>query len=259
VDETPTPSRRALSDVAIVTHRRLLWEAVEHALAADGLAVAPYRDLATHPAFGSHDGDARLHLIDIDDDGDIYQGWAVAERVGRVARAAAFGTGSPDRHRSRALALGLRGFISRGLSGPDFVHSVREAMVGRVRTRHAPLPRSADVRLSTIAVAELTARDREILHLLARGATSRQIARSLGLSHQTVRTYIQQVLRKLNAHSRMEACLTASALGVLSFGSTASRRDVPRPRIGSGATAGSGAAAVPAPTAISLAEEHGPR
>ena len=76
--------------------------------------------------------------------------------------------------------MGLRGYIQRTLSSSDFVHSVGEAMVGRVRARHASLPRSLDARLSGIAAAELTARDRQILALLARGATSRRLARKMG-------------------------------------------------------------------------------
>jgi DNA-binding NarL/FixJ family response regulator len=218
-------------DVIIVTQKRLVWEAMSRVLRSSGLSVGHIvlPGAAGEAGLGA-DRAARLILVDIDQGHD--GGWIIAARLAwsrPEAGIVAFGVRDPDRQRSRAQQVGLRGYIQRTLSSSDFVHSVGEAMVGRVRARHASLPRSVDARLSGIAAAELTARDRQILALLARGATSRQIARKIGLSHQTVRTYIQQVLRKLNVHSRVEACLAASALGLLSFGSPERWRDGSQP------------------------------
>ncbi len=56
----------------------------------------------------------------------------------------------------------------------------------------------------------LTKREREILALLARGTETRMIARTLFISSITVRNHVQNILRKLGAHSRAEAV----ALGV---------------------------------------------
>jgi len=51
----------------------------------------------------------------------------------------------------------------------------------------------------------LTSREREILRLLAAGKTAKPIATELGLSLFTVRTHIQNLLRKLEVHSCLEA------------------------------------------------------
>jgi two-component system response regulator DesR len=51
----------------------------------------------------------------------------------------------------------------------------------------------------------LTEREHEILRLVARGMTSREIGASLFLSNNTVRSYVQNLLTKLNAHTRIEA------------------------------------------------------
>ena len=63
---------------------------------------------------------------------------------------------------------------------------------------------------------ELTARQNEVLDLLARGASTEQIAEMLGISTQTVRNHVAATLRALRVHSRVEAVARARQLGLLS-------------------------------------------
>ena len=56
---------------------------------------------------------------------------------------------------------------------------------------------------------ELTAREAEILQLLAAGSTTREIVRLLCISEETVRTHIRNILNKLNVHSRLQAVCEA--------------------------------------------------
>jgi DNA-binding NarL/FixJ family response regulator len=60
---------------------------------------------------------------------------------------------------------------------------------------------------------ELTAREREVLHLLAQGKTDREIADALVLSLTTVRKHSHQILEKLGVHERREAVRRARRLG----------------------------------------------
>lgn len=60
----------------------------------------------------------------------------------------------------------------------------------------------------------LTRREREILALLSRGEDQDGIAKALVISPQTARTHIQNVLTKLDVHSRMEAVAFAHELGI---------------------------------------------
>ena len=55
----------------------------------------------------------------------------------------------------------------------------------------------------------LTAREREVLELLADGQRAHSIAEELGLSVLTVRNHIQAILRKLGCHSQLEAAALA--------------------------------------------------
>jgi two-component system nitrate/nitrite response regulator NarL len=55
------------------------------------------------------------------------------------------------------------------------------------------------------ATETLTPREQQVLSLLAKGASTRLIAERLGVSQSTARTYVQRVLQRLGAHSRIEA------------------------------------------------------
>jgi two-component system nitrate/nitrite response regulator NarL len=57
---------------------------------------------------------------------------------------------------------------------------------------------------------QLTPREREVLVMLVEAAPGGEIARSLGISRNTVRTHIQSVMSKLQVHSRLEAAAFAA-------------------------------------------------
>ena len=65
------------------------------------------------------------------------------------------------------------------------------------------------------AAPQLTDRELEVLRQIASGLGTRAIAQELGLTVSTVRTYVQIVLRKLDAHSRLQAVMRAHDRGLL--------------------------------------------
>jgi PAS domain S-box-containing protein len=71
--------------------------------------------------------------------------------------------------------------------------------------RHEPPPRPSN----------LTPRQAEVLRHLAAGCSTHQTAEQMGLSVETVRNHVRAVLRKLGAHSRLEAVANARKLGLL--------------------------------------------
>jgi DNA-binding NarL/FixJ family response regulator len=118
-----------------------------------------------------------------------------------------------------AMEAGCAGFLTKGQPLDDVVRAVRTAASGEpvvtsgLLLRLLPqLQRRSQLRST---VTELTDREHEVLMLMAGGATNQVIAQELYLSLHTVRNHVQNVLRKLNAHSKLEAVAIAVKTGVL--------------------------------------------
>jgi DNA-binding NarL/FixJ family response regulator len=116
---------------------------------------------------------------------------------------------------------------------PDVVAAIRDAHaraaalgatsladdVARL-ARHARVSLGAEPRASTDASQGpdgfgLTAREREVLTLVAAGRTNREIARSLFMSESTASVHVSRVLDKLGVRSRVEAATLALRLGIV--------------------------------------------
>ena len=66
----------------------------------------------------------------------------------------------------------------------------------------------------------ITPRELEVLRLLARGRTNRQIARSLGVSESTIKAHCSRLFARIGVHNRTEAAVWAACNGVLYGAST---------------------------------------
>ncbi|HXF74158.1 MAG TPA: response regulator transcription factor [Actinomycetota bacterium] len=126
----------------------------------------------------------------------------------------------------RALEAGARGFVSKGSPLSELLEVVRGACRGEVQVPRRMLGdllgrlmrrrREQDDVLRRLS--RLTRREREVLRLIAGGAGTEAIARALVISPQTARTHIQNILSKLQVHSRLEAAALVNGSGVLEPG-----------------------------------------
>lgn len=73
----------------------------------------------------------------------------------------------------------------------------------------APSPLEAPAARKADGLAQLSAREREILALIARGDSNKLIARALDIAETTVKIHVQHILRKLNLTSRVQAAVFA--------------------------------------------------
>ena len=106
---------------------------------------------------------------------------------------------------SAASAAGAPGFVQKDWPARDIADAVQR--VGRGQTVFPPQPAPAP--------KALTAREREVLELIASGATNREIADSLLLSPNTVKEHTSSLYRKLDVRNRAEAVQRAQRLGLL--------------------------------------------
>ena len=118
-----------------------------------------------------------------------------------------------------AMEAGCAGFLTKVQPVEDVVAAVRAAAAGEPVVSAGQLLRllpQLERRTQARAnVDVLTDREREVLLLMAAGATNPVIARELFLSLHTVRNHVQAVLRKLHAHSKLEAVAIAVRTGVI--------------------------------------------
>jgi DNA-binding NarL/FixJ family response regulator len=120
-----------------------------------------------------------------------------------------------DRDVAQAMRNGAAGYLTKDLSPEALQRAVRSAHRGElamprvladrlVRTLVAGAGRGHDGR-EDLAGSGLTARELEVLRLLADGMTDREIAASLTISTRTVETHVGSILHKLGARNRAEA------------------------------------------------------
>lgn len=121
----------------------------------------------------------------------------------------------------QSLRAGADGYLLKRVASARLLEALRDIVAGgapispqiarrmveyfhRLNTseiQSPPQPSAAD------AVADLTAREREVLELLAAGATPKEVAAKLNISWQTVRNYIRFIYDKLHVHTRTDAVL----------------------------------------------------
>jgi DNA-binding NarL/FixJ family response regulator len=109
------------------------------------------------------------------------------------------------------IRAGARGYVTKTISADDLEDAIRRVNEGDAvfsprlagfvldAFAGAPPPRADDVDLE-----QLTAREREVLQLIARGYMYKEIAHRLGISPKTVEAHVSAVLRKLQLSSRHE-------------------------------------------------------
>jgi DNA-binding NarL/FixJ family response regulator len=109
------------------------------------------------------------------------------------------------------IRAGARGYVTKTITGPELVSAIRRVadgdavfsprLAGFVLDAFAgsPVAPSVDVELDL-----LSAREREVMRLIARGYAYKEVARELFISVKTVETHVSAVLRKLQLSSRHE-------------------------------------------------------
>src|SRR3989442_5316533 len=113
---------------------------------------------------------------------------------------------------------GAVGHLTKERGFAEVVESVRAAASGEILFAPNELQRLLLERDTTRKPIEpLTSRELEVLRLLASGASSHSASETLGISTATLRAHVQNVLRKLGAHSRLEAVAEAARLGLVTL------------------------------------------
>lgn len=127
------------------------------------------------------------------------------------AKVLMFSTFARDDEVSAALAAGALGYLPKTASREELLAAIRATSKGEsylppgLRERRAELQRGPAI----------TPREREILALVARGQANKEIGHQLGISEDTVKRHISNVLIKLEVSDRAEATAEAIRRGIV--------------------------------------------
>lgn len=116
-----------------------------------------------------------------------------------------------------AIEAGCSGYVTKHKGSDELTAAVRLAADGEALVSPDMLARLLPrLRRSHHGLGwDLTPRERQVLDLLAQGESKEAIAHRLFVSTNTVRNHIQNILTKLNAHSRLEAVAAATREGLI--------------------------------------------
>lgn len=111
----------------------------------------------------------------------------------------------------RAVQAGAQGYLLKDTPLKEMLEAIRVVNAGK---RY--IPRQIAQRLAERMMrTELTARELEILKMLAKGPTNKQIGHALGISDYTVRNHVNSIIEKLEVSDRTEAATTAIQRGII--------------------------------------------
>ncbi|TVL87818.1 response regulator transcription factor [Streptomyces sp. SAJ15] len=183
--------------------------------AADGAAVLPLvRELRPDVVAM----DVRMPLLD-----GIEATRAVLRTVPDPPKILVITTFENDEYVYEALRAGADGFLLKRARPAEIVHAVRlvaegDSLLFPAAVRELAAGRANAGARETMARAALTDREAEVLRLMTRGMSNAEIARTLLLGTETVKTHVSAVLSKLGARDRTQAVIAAYESGFVTPG-----------------------------------------
>lgn len=111
-------------------------------------------------------------------------------------------------------SAGVRGLLLRNADADRVLAALNAAVCG-LAVHDPALAAPAAFVPPVVTASDLTARETDVLQLLAEGSTNRAIAQQLDISEHTVKFHINAILGKLHAQSRTEAVVQAIRLGLI--------------------------------------------
>jgi len=153
-------------------------------------------------------------LLDISMPG--WNGLVTAERISTACPASAIVMLTVSEDKDKLLAAfkaGARAYVLKGVSPQELANVIRSSARGDVYVS----PSLAVEMLVSLtrghapdSLQELTSREREILRLIGKGLTNREIGAQIFLSEKTIKHHVTNILQKLQVRSRVEAALFAA-------------------------------------------------
>ncbi|WP_189864121.1 response regulator [Streptomyces poonensis] len=166
---------------------------------------------------------------------EILAGAGAGAGAGGATKVLMLTTFGLDEYVYDALAAGASGFLLKDATFPELLHAVRVVAAGNALLSPEITKRvigefvhARVSRLPVHSVGELTAREAEVLTLIARGLSNAEIASRLTITDHTVKTHINRLFAKLELRDRAQAVIMAYELGLVRVGAGSAEGLFPR-------------------------------
>ncbi len=128
-----------------------------------------------------------------------------------AARVLALSTHGGDEDIHRAFLAGVQAYLTKDVLHDELIQAIRAVSAGQ---QYLP-PHIVAALNAQLARADLSARELEVLRLMAQGHSNKEIANTLGISDQTVKNHVKSIFSKLGVTDRTQAVTTAIQRGVI--------------------------------------------
>lgn len=115
----------------------------------------------------------------------------------------------------RAIRAGAIGYLLKDTGSDELCRAIHAAVGGQVQLSRPVAQRLAANQEETTSIENLTERETEVLRLVARGCSNKEIALALDIAEKTVKAHIGNILSKLGVTSRTQAALLAMRSGLV--------------------------------------------
>jgi DNA-binding NarL/FixJ family response regulator len=157
-------------------------------------------------------------LVDLSMPGDVFSAISMICAKPAPIKVVAF-TGSANiEHAVRALDAGASGYLLKGCTGDELIQAIRSVIEGETYISQSFASkvilalRNESVRRIAAQAIKLSIREEQIVKLLLRGRTNKEIASGLGISEKTVKHYMTVLMQKLQVRNRLEVVIAAQKL-----------------------------------------------
>jgi DNA-binding NarL/FixJ family response regulator len=125
-----------------------------------------------------------------------------------------------DEYISDAISAGAKGYLLKDMPLEELVQAIKFVYRGYTQLGPGMLEKlltnnsnkNQSIESNSHELSELTPRERDVLHLIAKGFTNREIAGELYITEGTVKTHVTHLLTRLNLRNRAQIAIFASSL-----------------------------------------------
>jgi two-component system, NarL family, nitrate/nitrite response regulator NarL len=157
-------------------------------------------------------------IVDLSMPGDVYEAITTSIRISPNTKIVAFTAATGVDSAIRALDAGATGYVLKGSSAKELIQAVESVRHGETYITQSFASqviaslRNASLRRMAAKAVSFSIREEQIVRLLLRGNTNKEIASSLKISEKTVKNYMTILMQKLNARNRLEVVIAAQKL-----------------------------------------------